>query len=65
MPELIRPQLERTEIELENILCWEDDGGKIIETAVIYQLVGFRIDELGTQSNIQEEQYGSHNHDRN
>lgn len=33
MPELIKPQLERTETELTNILRWEDDGGKIIETA--------------------------------
>ena len=31
MPELIMPQLERPKIELENILRWEDDGGKIIE----------------------------------
>lgn len=30
MPELLKPQFERIEIELENILRWEDDGGKII-----------------------------------
>ena len=28
--ELIRPQLERTKIELENIPRWEDEGGLII-----------------------------------
>jgi hypothetical protein len=30
MPEPIKPQLERTEIELENISRWVDDSGKII-----------------------------------
>ena len=31
--ELARAELERIEIELTNSLRWEDDGGKIIETA--------------------------------
>jgi hypothetical protein len=30
MPEPIKPQPERTEIELENISRWVDDSGKII-----------------------------------
>ena len=33
MIEWIKPQLERTEIEPENILRWEEDGGLIIEVA--------------------------------
>ena len=28
---LIKPQLERTEIELEAILRWEDDGGQMLD----------------------------------
>jgi len=30
MLEWIKPQLERTEIEPENILRWEDDGGQML-----------------------------------
>jgi len=32
MPELIRAQAERTEIELKNVRRWEDDGGAVFET---------------------------------
>jgi hypothetical protein len=34
MSGLVKPLLERTEIELEYILRWEDDGGFIINDAV-------------------------------
>jgi hypothetical protein len=30
MSELNKPSLEKTRIELENILRWEDDGGRIL-----------------------------------
>jgi hypothetical protein len=33
VPELVSPQLEITDFELENILRWEDDGGQINEVA--------------------------------
>lgn len=29
-PELITPQLDQTEVDLKNILRWEDDGGQMI-----------------------------------
>jgi len=29
--ELVKPKLQGTEVELANILRWEDDGGKIVE----------------------------------
>ncbi len=29
--EFVKPKLEGLEIELTNILRWEDDGGKVIE----------------------------------
>ncbi len=32
MPELIGAEAERTEIELDNIRRWEDDGGPVLET---------------------------------
>ena len=31
MPELVSRQMERTKIELENILRWEDGGGPVFE----------------------------------
>ena len=45
MPELIKPQLNGTEIELENILRWEDDGGKNVQTVQSSKRIGFRIKE--------------------
>jgi len=31
IPEFVKPKLEKTKINLTNILRWEDDGGKTIE----------------------------------
>ena len=31
MPELVKPESERTERVIEDILCWADDGGQILQ----------------------------------
>ena len=40
---------DKTEIELANLLRWEEDGGKVIQLAEAAKIVRFRIDEPGIE----------------
>jgi hypothetical protein len=40
VPELITQQLVRSEVELENVLRWEDDGGQIITGPNVFRHMG-------------------------
>ena len=64
MPELVKPEPEETEIELANLLRWEDDGGKVIQAAEPAKIVRSRIDGPGTQRVIRKEYYDRYTHDR-